>query len=211
MNSKRVYILLLGVIGILLLGIIAGTYGINSLLQSKSTALVNLKLKDQVLSGQQVGLIKAKKDVAAYAGLNQIAKTIVPQDKDQAQAVLEISKLAKDSGIGQLSSISFPASTLGGLANGSAPSTTTPAPVNSAGNNLTQLTPVVGISGVYQLQITISQSNDNPVPYSQFTDFLTRLEQNRRTAQVSSITLTPDTRNLNTVAFTLIINEFIKP
>jgi len=204
--------LMLGIITILLVGIIGGAYEVNGLLQHKSTALVNLKLEDQVLSSQQVGLTKAKKDVATYNGLNQIAKTIVPQDKDQAQAVLEISNLASASGIRQLGSITFPASSLGGLGN-SSPSTTTPTSTSTSTtkNNLTQLTPVVGISGVYQLQITITQSSDDAVPYTQFINFLSKLEQNRRTAQVNSITLTPNVTDSSKVAFTLVINEFIKP
>jgi len=128
--------------------------------------------------------------------------------------VREITKLASDSGIGQLSSVTFPASTLGTAAAAAAAgaTTTTPTPVPSGNkNNLTQLTPVVGISGVYQLQITITQTSDDRVPYNQFLDFLSRLEQNRRTAQVSSILLQPDSKSSNMVAFTLIVNQFIKP
>jgi len=205
--------LMLGIITIFVVGIIGGAYEVNGLLQHKSTALVNLKLEDQVLSSQQVGLTKAKKDVATYNGLNQIAKTIVPQDKDQAQAVLEISNLASASGIRQLGSITFPASSLGGLGNSSASTTTPPTSTSTSTtkNNLTQLTPVVGISGVYQLQITITQSSDDAVPYTQFINFLSKLEQNRRTAQVNSITLTPNVNDSSKVAFTLVINEFIKP
>jgi hypothetical protein len=207
MNSKRVYFLTLGLLGILIIGLIGGAYGVNSLLQAQSQKLVKLKSQSQVLVGQQTGLTKAKKQVQQYASLEKIAKTVVPQDKDQAEAVREIAKLATDSGIGQLSSVTFPASTLGGLPGAS---TTTPAPA-SAGSKLTQLVPVVGINGVYQLQITITQASESRVPYSQFITFLGKLEQNRRTAQVSSISLQPDTKDPNMVAFTLIINEFIKP
>jgi len=200
------YFVMVGLIAVLFVGLIGGTFGVNSLLQSKSKKLVDLKLQSQVLTEQQTGLTKAKKDIKQYADLEKIAKTIVPQDKDQAEAVLEITKLAADSGISQLSSITFPASTLGGTLG------TSTTPTKSSGaSNLTQLTAVPGISGVYQLQITITQSSDHSVPYSQFTTFLSKLEQNRRTAQVSSITIQPDTKNPNAVAFTLIINEFIKP
>jgi len=214
MNSKRVHLILIGLTTLLLVALPAGAFGINKLLQSKADSLVRLKLEDQVLAGQQVDLTKAKKDVATYSDLNQIAKTIVPQDKDQAEAVLEISNLAQDSGINQLSSITFPASTLGGTGSSNAStstSITTPQPATTGKNNLTQLTPVKGVGGVYQLQITISQANDSSVPYSEFTTFLGKLEQNRRTAQVTSITLTPDPNHASRVSFTLIINEFIKP
>lgn len=209
MNSKRVYFLILGLIALLLVGLIGGTLGVNKLLQTRSDKLKSLRLTSQVLSGQQTGLVRAKKDVQTYAGLEQIAKTVVPQDKDQAEAVREIVNLANQSGIPELSSLTFPASNLGGTATGT--STTTVPKVNNAKNGLTQLTPVVGMSGVYQLQITITQGQDNPVTYNQFLTFLDKLEQNRRTAQVSSITLQPDSKNTNMVAFSLIINEFIKP
>jgi hypothetical protein len=98
-----------------------------------------------------------------------------------------------------LSSITFPTSTLGSISAG------------ASNPNLTQLLPVAGISGVYELQITITQDSSSRIPYSQFITFLSKLEQNRRTAQVSSITVQPDAQHPNNVAFTLIINEFIKP
>ena len=212
MNSKRVYFVMLAAIGLLFLGLLAGTYGINLLLQKDATTLTSTKAQYATLSAQQQGLAAAKKQVAKYADLEKIAQTIVPQDKDQAAAVREIANLATESGIKQLSSISFHASTLG-TPTSVAPtgSTTTPAPVSSNSSGLTQLTPVIGLPGVYQLPITITQTADNHVTYAQFYDFLTRLEQNRRTAQVSAVTLQPDPINPGNVAFTLILNEFIKP
>jgi hypothetical protein len=218
MNSKRMYYLLLGVVGLLLVGVFAGTYEVNALLVSKSKHLVDLKLQSQVVASQQTGLLVAKKQVSQYAGLEQIAKTIVPQDKDQAEAVREIANIASSSGIKQLSSVTFPQSTLGTLLTNTSTSTSgttttnaTPVANSSAKNALTQLIPVPGVSGVYQLQITIQQTAEHEVSYNQFLTFLEKLEQNRRTAQVSSILLQPDTKNPNQVAFTLILNEFIKP
>jgi hypothetical protein len=218
MNSKRVYYIMLGVIALLLLGLFGGAYGVNVLLQSKAKKLVDLKLQSQVLASQQIGLNNAKKQVKTYTDLNKIAKTVVPQDKDQAEAVREIVSLASQSGIGQLSSVTFPASTLGAPsiaapagAAGTTGTSTTPTTPTVNKNNLTQLVPVVGINGVYQLQITITQASDNRVPYNQFLDFLSRLEQNRRTAQVISISLQPDPKTPDMVAFTLVVNEFIKP
>jgi hypothetical protein len=217
MTSKRMYYVLLSVVGLLLVGVLAGTYEVNSLLVSKSKHLVNLKLQSQIVASQQTGLTVAKKQVAQYTGLEQIAKTIVPQDKDQAEAVREIANLASQSGITQLSSVTFPQSTLGTLLGNTSTSTTgttttTTAPSSSGKKNaLTQLIPVPGVTGVYQLQITIQQTAEHEVSYNQFLTFVEKLEQNRRTAQVSSILLQPDTKNPNQVAFTLVINEFIKP
>ena len=207
MNSKRAYYVLLGVVALLFVGILAGAYEVNNILVAKSKHLVSLKTQSQVITTQQQGLIVAKKQVQQYADLETIAKSVVPQDKDQAEAVREIANLASESGIFQLSSVTFPASTLG-------TTLTTPAggTVAAGGSSkLTQLLPVKGISGVYTEQITITQSADHEVTYNQFLTFLQKLEQNRRTAQVASIALQPDAKNANNVAFTLIINEFIKP
>jgi len=210
MNSKRVYYLMLSIVIILLFGGLFGaTYGVNTLLQNRAKQLTDVKVQHSALTTQQESLASAKKQVAQYSDLEKIAKTIVPQDKDQAAAVREIVNLATASGIKQLNSVTFPASTLGTGTVKAGSTTITPAAGSKPG--LTQLIPAVGLSGVYQLQITITQSSESKVTYNQFYDFLTRLEQNRRTAQVTGVTLQPDPQNPNVVAFTLIINEFIKP
>lgn len=195
MNSKRLFFVLVAVLVLLLAGIFLSAREANSLLGQKSKQLAGLKSQDQAATAEKAQLAKDKKDLAQYADLNQIAKTVVPQDKDQAEAVREIVNLASSSGIPKLSAISFPASTLGGSKSG----------------GLTQVTPVKGIPGVYDLQITVTQANTDLVPYANFTKFLSGLEQNRRTAQVSSITVQPDTKNPGLVSFTLVIDEFIKP
>jgi hypothetical protein len=199
MKSKQLYYGLTGLLILLGLGFIGVAYEANSVLGNQATKLSKLRADSAVLDNTQVVLAKNKQDIAKYKDLNNIAASIVPQDKDQAEAVREIVNLAQQSGIGKLSSITFPSSNLG-------------ATVGAVGNNnLTQLTPVKGISGVYQLQITVTQGSGDEVPYSQLTSFLEKLEQNRRTAQVSSITVQPKAENPNLVTFTLVINEYIKP
>lgn len=200
MDSKKLNLVLIGALVLLGLGLLGSARQANAILGSKSKTLVGLKVQEQAAIASQQRLVKDKKDIATYSDLNTIAKSVVPQDKDQAEAVQEIANLAAQSGIPRLSSITFPPSTLGGTAAGA-----------KASGGLTQLTPAKGIPGVYALQITITQSNSTPVPYGSFVSFLTKLEQNRRTAQVSSINIQPDQKNPNVVSFTLIINEFIKP
>lgn len=215
MSTKRVYYVMLGLVGLLFVGMLAGTYEVNSLLEAKAKTLVDLKLQSQVVTSQQTGLQRAKKQIAQYASFEDTAKRIVPQDKDQAEAVREITKIASESGIKRLSSVTFPLSTLGGPAgatSSTAPSgATTPSASSNKKNALTQLLPVKGMTGVYSLQITIQQTSEAAISYNQFLTFLDKLEQNRRTAQVTSIILQPDSSNPNMVAFTLTINEFIKP
>ena len=198
MKSKKLYIILVSLLVLLGLGILVTAREANTLLENKSKTLVALRLKVQTLNDQKTQLAQGKKDIATYSDLNTIAESVVPQDKDQAEAVRQIVDLAAQSGIAQLSSISFPPSTLGG------------APVK-IGGGLTQVTPVKGIPGVYDLEITITQSSQSTVSYQSFITFLAKLEQNRRTAQVTSINVQPDQSNPAQVAFTLVIDEFIKP
>ncbi|HSX06409.1 MAG TPA: hypothetical protein VLG92_01670 [Candidatus Saccharimonadia bacterium] len=200
MKTKQLYIVLSISLVLLFGGFFGVAYEANKLMSNQATKLSKLRGDSAALDALQTSLVRNKQDVAKYSDLNTIAETIVPQDKDQAEAVREIVNLAAQSGIPKLSSITFPTSSLGAAT-----------PTTRTNPNLTQLTPVKGMPGVYQLQLTVTVAAADEVTYNQFIAFLDRLEQNRRTAQVSSITVTPDSKSPNKVAFTLVINEFIKP
>ena len=211
MTSKKFFFLQMGIISLLFILLIASTLVITNLLKSKSNDLVALKAKSGALDLQKEALAKAKKDIQAYDELYKIAKTIVPEDKSQAEAVRQIVKIAQINGV-NLATINFPASTLGnGISsvNGSG-SATTPVPQTNK-KSLSQLQPVKSIPGVYLMQMTVKSDVNKPVPYSKFIDFLTGLESNRRTAQVSNISIQPDANNKNNISFTLTINQYIKP
>lgn len=199
MNSKKLYYVLIGVLVILGLGLIFGAHEADSILGGQSNKLVTLKASDLATQEQETQLAQDKKDIAKYSDLNTIAKSVVPQDKNQALAVREIADLAAASGISQLSSVAFAPSTLGAT-------TTVKTPAG-----LTQVTPVKTIPGVYDLQITITQSPTAAVPYGDFIAFLQKIEQNRRTAEVSSINIQPVQKSPGQISFTLVIDEFIKP
>jgi hypothetical protein len=213
MSSKNLNWALNGLIICMVLLLLGGAYGLNKILTTKSQELTSLKAKSAALDQEQVSLAKAKQDIKTYADLEQIAESVVPQDKDQAQAVREIVNIAGDNGI-SLTSISFPASTLGTTKTGASASSgsTTPKPnANAKSSALSQLQPVKNIPGVYSLVITVQSDSDNPVAYSKFINFLNALEHNRRTAQVATISITPDPDNRNLLSFTLTLNEYIKP
>lgn len=197
MNSKRLYFAMLGMIAVLVTGLVAGAFAVNNLLQQESAKLVKNRLQVAVLDEQQRQLIQAKQDVKKYQDLSVIAKSVVPQDKDQAQTLQQIVDIAASNGI-SLSAITFPASTLGNT--GSASKT-----------QLSQLVPVKGISGVYDLQLTVQSNVANPVPYSRFISFLSDLEHNRRTALINSVTIQPNAKDRSTLSFTLGLDEYIKP
>lgn len=194
MNSKHLYFTLLGIVALLVLGLAGGAYEAAQLLSGQSAQLVANRQQVAVLSQDQKELDKAREDIKQYQELATIAKSVVPQDKDQAQTVNQIVSIANANSV-SLSSITFPNSTLGGTSNSA----------------LSQLLPVKGISGAYNLQLTVTSDTNNTVSYTKFISFLDALEHNRRTAEVSSINIQPDTRDRSKLSFTLVLDEYIKP
>lgn len=220
--GKRLHYILLASIGLLLIGLAAGAYGANALLTSRADKLTALKAKSQAQAQEQISFINAKKEIKQYAGLQKITQAVVPADKDQAQAVREIVNIAAANGV-SLTSITFPASTLGaGISGNSTGSAGTPAQAAPAAGSsktesgagtgkLSQVTPVKNIPGVYSLLITVQSDSSKPVPYHSFISFLSALEHNRRTAQINTIILQPKANNRDLLTFTLTLNEYIKP
>lgn len=218
MSAKRLHFVLMGLIVLLVLALPVGAYGVNSMLSAKATKLANLKARSTALEQEQLGLAKAKEEVRKYGELQKIAQTVVPEDKDQAEAVQQIVNIAAANGV-SLSAINFPASSLGNTGAGTATPTsgasasTSVAPVklNPGTGKLSQLQPVQNIPGVYVMQITVQGDPGRPVSYNSFIGFLRALEHNRRTAQISSITLQPNAANPGLLSFTLTMNGYIKP
>lgn len=185
-----------------------------SILSDKSRQLVDLKSQSKTADDQLASLAAAKKQLQKYSYFNDVAKTVIPNDKDQAQAVLDIFQMASASGIA-LQNIDFPASSLGvrtspsagGSASGSSSSGASP---------LSQAKPVTGIAGLYSLQLTVSPqagaqiSPAQATTYPKFLDFLSRIERDRRTAQISQINIQPDASS-QYLGFTITLNIFIKP
>lgn len=198
MNTKKIYYGMLGLTGILLISIFVALFFSFRLLKSHSDGLVEVKLQSRLLDNQQASLTKAQKSIKEYSELNEITKAIVPQDKDQAKTVREITNIANELNI-KISSISFPASNLG--------SATTS---KKAKATETQVIPVKGIKKVYELQITLQQDKDVAISYKTFLQFLEKLESNRRTAQVKNISISPS-ENSDKLSFNLVLSTYIKP
>ncbi|HET9174043.1 MAG TPA: hypothetical protein VFN56_02040 [Candidatus Saccharimonadales bacterium] len=226
MTAKRTYFALLGLIILLIVGVAGSAYEVDKLLHAKALQLANAKLKYQTLSDEQKGLLKDKQDIATYGDLNNITKQIVPQDKDQAEVIREIINIAASSSVTpgdhgvKIESISFPESTLGTAtktlpassgAAAAAPSSTTPSAAATSKASLSQLVPVPNIKGVYKLEITIANDNQSEITYPMLYKFLSNLENNRRTAQVSSINITPDTNGRTYLTFSITLDTYIKP
>jgi hypothetical protein len=195
MNSKRLNWLFMGSLVLMVIGLIASAYQVNTMLSKEAAHVTDLKAKSLALTKEQDILNNAKLDLAKYSSLNQIAKAVVPQDKNQADAVREIVNIAQANGI-SLAAINFPASTLGSTTSSS----------SSTAFSTSQLIAVANITGVYQLTITVIGDSNKPVPYDKFISFLSALEHNRRTAQVSTMTIQPSSTDKNLLTFTLTNN-----
>lgn len=186
--------------------LLAGAQLIHSDLKKRSEDIVKKRAEVIKIEKEQKSLVQARKNIQTYKPLAEIAKDIVPQDKNQAQTAREIVKIANDNKI-SLGSITFPTSNLGDApvkgGSSSTPAATKP--------DLSQLTPVKGIPGVYSLQIAVTSNTKQPVTYDALLSFLHDLEHNRRTALVSDISINPDKANPNAISFTLTLDEYIKP
>jgi len=200
MTSKRLFWSLIALLIVMVLGLFGGVYLLSGMLKTKSQDLSGKRQELATLTAQQNGVAKAKSQIQQYNDLYKITKAIVPQDKDQAETVRQITTIAAANGV-SLNSITFPMSDLG-TAKGAAGGTT---------NNLSQLVKVPAIPGVYNQQITISNSSDNTVSFDQLESFLRGLENNRRTAEVGSLSIQPQRANPGQLTFTLVVNNYIKP
>jgi Tfp pilus assembly protein PilO len=208
MTAKRYFYMLTGILVLLIGLIIGGTVGGNMLLQKQSKKLTALKVDTKTVELQQTALIQAKKDVEKYSELEKIAKSVVPQDKDQAKTVREIVQIASANGI-PIKSVTFQSSNLGDAAAAAAKTTESSTTAPKAANpGVSQVKPVDGIPGVYTLEIQVASAGE--VSYQNFLKFLESMEKNRRTAHVSAISLDPsdDGKRLN---FNLTVNAYVKP
>ena len=204
MTSKRIFYVMVGVAVVLVALAAFVTYTGRNLIIKEGEKLVSLKLENEVLGRRGDALIQAKNDIISYAELEQLARTVVPQDKDQARTVVDIVRMAREAGVTNIAAIEFPQSLLGEIARGSKSSKT-------VDPNLTQLTALTSPKGVYSMEIRITGDDENPIPYRPLVNFLAKLEKNRRTAQVTNISITPDDEDRRLISFSLTLTTYVKP
>jgi hypothetical protein len=222
LTPQRLRLILLGLLGASLLIFGATVFLGLSNLNKKSQGMVALKTKSKTVDAQVANLSKAKKDVDKYKYFNQVAVTVIPNDKNQAQAVSDIFQIASQSGL-LLENVTFPSSTLG-LKLAIPPTSTSTTPQSTVSSDkqklLSQAKPVAGIAGLYSIELTITPQTGSAVPnnlqvtYPKLLDFLNRIERNRRTAQITQVSIQPlgnTTSPSQFINFTLSINIFIKP
>ena len=214
LDSKNLRWLLLGGLALSVVLFVAVTFLGLSILSSESKHMVDLKVQSQTADNQLSNLEQSKKDIEKYSYFKQVASTVIPNDKNQAETILEINQIAQAAGI-SIQSITFPASNLGAPA-ASASGTTDATSSSSTSAAISQAKPVTGINGLYSLELTITPESDKTVPaakqvtYAKMLDFLDRIENNRHTAQITNFNIQPASNN-QTLGFSLTINIFIKP
>lgn len=216
MNSKRFFFVMIVMLGLFGALTVASILFSNNFLQKQSIQLVSLKLESHLLEEQQNALLKANKDIEKYSSLDETAKSIVPQDKDQAKTVREINAIAKNSGV-TLSAINFQSSNLGTVVPKAAPVQSDPGSKNTATTPaaptappISQVKIVPGITGVYSLEISITSDPLKPIAYKTFLNFLAQLESDRRTSNVSTINITPSGDGSN-ISFVIKLDAYVKP
>jgi len=222
LDSKKLRLVLLGSLALSVIGFISVLILGLGVLGNKSKQMVDLKVQSQTADAQLANLFSAKKQVEQYSYFKDVAKTVIPNDKDQATSVVEINKMAEASGI-LLQSITFPASSLGlTTSTTSATGKTTQDATSSSASKtaLSQAKPVTGIPGLYSLELTITPRSGHDIPagkqvtFDKMINFLGRIEDNRHTAQITDLVITSpiDSSTSNTgFTFVLTINIFIKP
>ncbi|MBX4197031.1 type 4a pilus biogenesis protein PilO [Candidatus Saccharibacteria bacterium] len=214
LDSKRLRLLLLGVLALSIVGFFGVMLAGLSTLGSESKKMVDLRVQSETADAQLSNLEQTKKDIEKYSYFKDVAKTVIPNDKDQAQAVLEINQMASQSGI-SIQSITFPASTLG-LRTTTTPTQQDATSASSSSAAISQAKPVTGIPGLYSLELIITPESSNTaapskqVTYDKMLSFLHRIENNRHTAQITQVTIQP-ANGKTSLTFTLTINIFIKP
>lgn len=197
LTSFRLFILLCVACGLLVAAAFGLTYGANKLFAGQGKTLEEAKINYEVAQNREQALERAEANIAKYEQLNVIAQGVLPQEKDQALTVREIVAIAGQHNV-SLSSVTFPDSKLG---------TTSKSKANAATES--QLTPVKGISGLYVMEIRVTSSG--VTRYDNFLRFLNALQSNRRTANITSATATPNEDDRNFVSFNLTINAYIRP
>jgi hypothetical protein len=215
LDNKKLRLILSGLLGLSVLVFLGITLGGLSVLQSKSKQIVELKVQNQTAEAQLSNLEQTKKDIEKYSYFKDVAKTVIPSDKDQAEAVLEINQMANESNI-LIQSINFPASSLGATTSTLSTSSQDATSAASKTTAISQARPVSGIAGLYSLELIITPQTgantptDKQITYDKMLDFLRRIENNRHTAQITNVTIAPANAQ-QTINFTLTINIFIKP
>lgn len=201
MNAKKAYryLLLLFVGGLAFAGWIV-KYS-NTQLAATSADLTVLRKDIGELEQKRTQLEKAKVVMRENAHTVDTLSKVVPEDKDQAKIVEEIHSIADKAGV-SITSVGFPASTLGSQVLKVATPVTTDTPKSSQAQspvasqtvrNISQATPLKDIPGIQAIELSIGTINSKTlavgsgVRYSEMMSFIRQIERNERAIQITAL------------------------
>lgn len=195
MTAKNTHKMLMIMLILLIVVAISALFVSNFMMQKSANNLVRAKLDNVGYDSEEQTYLQARKDLGEYTALNEIIQKILPQSKDQAQAVSELYKIGDETGI-KTASITFPSSTLGQKSNS---------------NTVTQAKSVDGMPGVLGIDIAIElePASGASISYDSMINFLQKVELNRRNMQIKQITVNADTVN-GGVTFNMTLTIFVK-
>lgn len=188
-KAKRTFYMLIA-INVLLIGGIVGAYLFASNFakqKSKEIAVLkaDIETNDQTLNSHR----ELERSLSQSKELAEIAKEVLPQDKNQSLALQEINKFASESGVA-IKQVTF----------------NTPSNKKSTGPTLTSPSNLKGVS-----VLSVSVKADK-MQYEQLLTLLKKFEDNRRRMQVTSISLAPSTSNLGQLdRVDLLVDIYLKP
>lgn len=176
MTTKRVHYLLISLLILLFIVLLATLHFGISTMKKQSQKIIDAKLN----------IAKAQKTESIYSSnkelylsnqdLAQKINDFIPTDKEQDLIVAQLNSYASQSQL-TISAVSFPNSTLD------------PSIKQKVRTDISQATPVNGLTGVYEIPIVVTVSNTNPETIN--TDNLLKLldliESSPRNMRITSI------------------------
>lgn len=171
MSPKQMFFIILAVLGLLLAGGGLVYHRTRGQLSQKSDSLGELKADIDAIddSIEDVKNVLAQYDDLAF--INEIASDVLPPSKVQSDLVGQLYTLANESGV-LIRTLNF----------------VSPEGTPTAEPNLTQTKPLEGVGGVFVLPINLSYETGS---YSNFVQFLKKIEANRRKLQISRLGVNP--------------------
>jgi cell division protein FtsB len=191
-TTKKSFFAILGVIGI----IVGGGVGIFSLLDGQMKQLngevAKLKADQEAIRSQIDIYASARKKVEELRFVQDLADSVLPPSKEQANVVAELKKFITDSGL-QFDSVAFTGDNskiVGGIGN-------------------SQTEQVEGLAGVRILPTSVVIRAG--ATYQQVLKLLETIEQNQRKMQLTEITLVPNDESATAFStITMTVNIYLR-
>ncbi len=193
MSPKRAT-LVLSILLVLVIAAGAGAFYLgDKMLQERSAEISDEKAELEAVNTAISIFQDSQKKVNTYEYVNDLSSKILPDSKSQSEVVAELTKFATKSNM-KIQALTF----------GAGDATQTDP-------NLSQTEKVEGLAGVRVLNASLSFASEPAIVYSNFLLFLNQIETNQRKMEVTTLTITPNLDDPNTIsAATVTINIFLK-